>query len=272
MAAPKRTISVFEWTGYLLIITGLLILVWGFNQFNLAEQVSGKRHEHFGEYGEFIGGIVGSLWALAGVFLFFATLTYQKREFQLQREELQKTQKIFQQQNFSTLYISILTKHNDIVNALKAYDIEEAEWSGINFFILFKEKVLGSFTAKVRSLAPNQRTPEQLTNIFRDYFLYHFSFYQHSLNPYLNNLRVLFNMIVRYRTETLDSGEYYSFITKANLSQAELFLLYHIAYFNVLPDFEELSKEFDVYEKLPADLRVQRIVRNEFGDGVKRVV
>src|SRR6478672_1859672 len=108
----KNNLSAFEISGYVLIFLGAIILIWGVNQFNLFGRIEGHSPEElalrFGNYGEFIGGIVGSLWALAGVFLFFATLLYQKREFELQRIELHKTQRIFQQQNFSTLFISFL--------------------------------------------------------------------------------------------------------------------------------------------------------------------
>ncbi|MEM7110131.1 MAG: hypothetical protein AAF519_18025, partial [Bacteroidota bacterium] len=38
-----------------------------------------------GTAGEFLGGTVGSIWALAGVILFFLALIYQKRELVLQR-------------------------------------------------------------------------------------------------------------------------------------------------------------------------------------------
>jgi len=41
-----------------------------------------------GQIGDFIGGVVGSLWALAGVLLFYQALVMQKRELRLQREEI----------------------------------------------------------------------------------------------------------------------------------------------------------------------------------------
>lgn len=42
-----------------------------------------------GIVGDFIGGIVGSLWALAGVFFFFWALLYQRRDLNLQSELLE---------------------------------------------------------------------------------------------------------------------------------------------------------------------------------------
>lgn len=241
-------------------------MVWGTIKFNLVQELYAEpanREGVFGQYGEFIGGIVGSLWALAGVFLFFATLTYQKREFELQRFELHKTQTIFQQQNFSTLFISFINKHNDVIDSLKAYDINKSEWSGSNFFVFFQEKVLTSFVQKVRGLEKDERTRENLYGIFEEYFTYHFSFYQSRLNPYLKNLSVLFRLIQRYRSETEDAGEYYSFITKASFTQSELFLIYHVAQFSLLKEFIAFNDTFHVFEDLAAEYKVEQIVQQE---------
>ncbi|RIJ41918.1 hypothetical protein [Pontibacter oryzae] len=266
MPEPKHKLSRYELTGYILIIAGAVVLVWGTVKFELIKELyldPANREGVLGQFGEFIGGIVGSLWALAGVFLFFATLTYQKREFELQRFELHKTQKIFQQQNFSTLYISFIQKHNDIIDGLTAYDINESTWSGSNFFVFFQEKVLTSFVQKVRSLEPQDKTQPYLLHLFQDYFTYHFTFYQNSLNPYLKNLSVLFKLIQKYRTEAQDQGEYYSFITKANFTQSELFLIYHIAQFNLLKEFNTINNVFDVFEDMEEAYKVESIVAQE---------
>lgn len=267
MSNPRQNLSRYEIIGYGLILGGVVVLIWGTIKFNLLHELylepGARRSGLFGEYGEFIGGIVGSLWALAGVFLFFATLTYQKREFELQRYELHKTQKIFQQQNFSTLYISFVNKHNDIINSLTAYDINESAWTGSNFFVFFQEKVMTSFVQKARSLASAQKMEENLLQIFRDYFIYHFSFYQSSLDPYLKNLSVLFRLIQRYRTDTQDKGEYYSFITKAGFTQSELFLIYHVAKFSLLQEFSTFDDAFDVFEDLSDKYKAETIVQQE---------
>ncbi|WP_347156983.1 putative phage abortive infection protein [Pontibacter chitinilyticus] len=267
MSGPKFKLSAYELTGYLLIIAGAIVLVWGTIKFNLLQELylepEQRKGNVFGEYGEFIGGIVGSLWALAGVFLFFATLTYQKREFELQRIELRKTQLINQQQNFSTLFISFISKHNEILNALQAFDINESVWKGINFFVFIQEKVLSSFVQRARSLPPTDKSYEQLCQIFQDYFIYHFKFYQSSLNPYLINLSVVFKLIQRYRAEAQEEDEYYSLITKASFTQSELFLIYHVVKFNLLKEFQNFNNTFNVFEDLVEEYKVDYLVRQE---------
>jgi len=51
-----------------------------------------------GSIGAFIGGIVGAIWALAGVLFFYVALRYQKEELKLQRDELTRTREILKTQ------------------------------------------------------------------------------------------------------------------------------------------------------------------------------
>jgi len=46
--------------------------------------------------GDFIGGFVGSLWAFAGIILFYLALRLQRKEFQAQKEELRQHKNEFQ--------------------------------------------------------------------------------------------------------------------------------------------------------------------------------
>lgn len=263
----KKNISSFEFSGYVLIIMGIGILLWGIKQFNLLGRADGLTSqqigERYGQYGEFIGGIVGSLWALAGVLLFFATLIYQKKEFELQRVELHKTQQIFQQQNFSTLFISFLAQQNAIVSNLKASDINQVEWRGTNFFIFFKEKVMSSFIGKVRSIPKENRSEKILYALFKDYFTYHFRFYESKLNPYLRNFTVLLSMIERFHQDSDGASDYYSLIIKSNLSSSELFLLYHLAEFRLKSEFNHFEQQTDLFENMPLMDRVQEQVESE---------
>ena len=44
-----------------------------------------------GVFGDFLAGVVGTLWALTGVIIFFLALMYQVKELALQRQELKLT-------------------------------------------------------------------------------------------------------------------------------------------------------------------------------------
>jgi drug/metabolite transporter (DMT)-like permease len=91
-----------ERTSSVLIIIGIGIIVIGIVIFKWNESLNPKStiaSDKIGQLGDFIGGIVGSLWALAGVILFYVALSLQRKEFKLQRLELKATRSVFQQQS-----------------------------------------------------------------------------------------------------------------------------------------------------------------------------
>ena len=49
-----------------------------------------------GVIGDFIGGVIGTVWSFAGVILFFLALRLQSKELNLQLEEMKSTRNVFQ--------------------------------------------------------------------------------------------------------------------------------------------------------------------------------
>lgn len=63
---------------------GLFVLIFAGIQYGIGGEITNK-----GVLGDYIGGVVGSLWALAGVVLFYAALKAQQDQIRLQRKEYQ---------------------------------------------------------------------------------------------------------------------------------------------------------------------------------------
>jgi hypothetical protein len=122
--------------GILLILVFLVIFFWG-ESLSLHSQINDSK---FGELGSVIGGVVGSLWALAGVILFYVALSEQRKdvktnlealktqiqEFELQREELIETRKVYQQQSetmaqqrFETTFFNLMKIYSEKIENLK---------------------------------------------------------------------------------------------------------------------------------------------------------
>ena len=59
--------------------------------------------DKFGQYGEFIGGFGGSLWALAGVLLFYKALTEQREDFVNNKKALDAQVKALELQIYNVL-------------------------------------------------------------------------------------------------------------------------------------------------------------------------
>lgn len=138
----EKNSKVLLWTGLFLFIVGIVIFLYresiGFSTKVDATKVA--------QFGDFIGGVVGSLWSLAGVILFYVALTEQRKdieinrdtlkaqvsalnqqieEFELQRAELSETRKVFQEQSetlkiqrFENTFFQLLSLHHELVDKL----------------------------------------------------------------------------------------------------------------------------------------------------------
>jgi hypothetical protein len=259
----RRNFNAYEILGYVVIIAGALFIVLGFFLFRFigdTSQSHSLQMERYGQFGEFIGGVVGSFWALAGVLLFFANLTYQKKEFEQQRVELEKTHKIFKQQDFSSLFLNFVSQHNALINGMIGYSQDETDWKGSNFFILFRQKVMEGYNERVTQFDKNIQNEALLEKLFFESFADQYTFYQNDLEPYLKNLKVLFDMVYKYRSETLDKSEYYSYILKSTLSLNELFLIYHAGRSNIFTDLKKFHRVFSLFENFPPKYRMDHTI------------
>jgi len=83
----------------LLALSGFVVLFVFLKELYKTYSIFGSREillQETAQVGDFVGGIVGSLWAFAGVILFFLALRLQRKEFKSQREELRHQKNEFQ--------------------------------------------------------------------------------------------------------------------------------------------------------------------------------
>lgn len=122
-----------------LIIIGITIIILTIFPFSSGNSNT-INSTKIAQFGDFIGGVVGSIFSLAGVILFYIALkeqredfktntkvlVLQKEELKLQREELMETRKVFEkqsnimseQQNDNTFF-NLLSNHRHLVESFK---------------------------------------------------------------------------------------------------------------------------------------------------------
>ncbi|EGR0098062.1 hypothetical protein FR266_22185, partial [Vibrio vulnificus] len=81
-------------------VLALPFFLWNDVEFSLSAKLNAEK---VAQFGDFIGGVFGSIWALAGIFLFYKALTEQRADFKnnkkaldLQVQALQKQIEEFQ--------------------------------------------------------------------------------------------------------------------------------------------------------------------------------
>ncbi|MEM6684444.1 MAG: hypothetical protein AAF617_01515, partial [Bacteroidota bacterium] len=96
IAKTRRTIRIIQSFGWFFVIMGFVFLVVGLYYWFL-------KRDDFNEVGDFIGGVSGSLWALAGLFFIYIAflgqkieIKYQQEELKLNREELSESKEALQ--------------------------------------------------------------------------------------------------------------------------------------------------------------------------------
>lgn len=133
--------------GLFLLLFALISFLWMDIDFSTSSKI---KSDKWGQLGDFIGGIVGTLWALAGVLLFYIALTEQRKdiktnqealglqvealnkqveEFELQRKELVSSRKVYEQQTktnriqqFESHFYALLNVYLKIKDSLNQLD------------------------------------------------------------------------------------------------------------------------------------------------------
>lgn len=144
----ETTSKVLLWIGAGLFVLGLVFFVWKESGVSTSAEIDAAK---FGQFGDYVGGLIGSIWALAGVILFYVALTEQRQdiqtnravletqvsaleqqieEFKLQRQELELTRGIFTEQSrtlklqqFESTFFHSLNLLNQIIEGI-TYSID----------------------------------------------------------------------------------------------------------------------------------------------------
>lgn len=147
----EKHVNLSIWIGIILIILGGVVFFWK----ELTLDFSGKfDSERVARYGDFIGGIVGSLWALGGMFLVYLGLKGQRidieqnrkaleaqiEEFKLQKLELAETRKIFEKQTKNLELQQFENSFFNLINLMRNQldSIKHNKSSGITAFHIFE--------------------------------------------------------------------------------------------------------------------------------------
>lgn len=84
----EKTSKILMVVGIVLFFIGLILFFWQSISIDTTLQIDSSK---FGQFGDYVGGLIGSLWAFAGVILFYVALTEQRDDIRTNREVL-KTQ------------------------------------------------------------------------------------------------------------------------------------------------------------------------------------
>jgi hypothetical protein len=198
-------------------------------------------------------GVVNALFsglAFAGIIY---TILLQRKELELQRRELADTrrelegQKLqLERQAFENAFFQMLRLHNDIVDSFSYKSpISSEQFHGKQCFPAIKHDLVNAYLKNPRMSMPVEER-------YKNYYLNH----AHDvLGHYFRNL---YQIIKYVNNSTTENKKFYSNIVRAQLSSAELFLLFFNTFSEFgIEKFRPLMIEFEFFEHLPQEGEIQ---------------
>lgn len=206
-----------------------------------------------GMAGEFLGGTVGSIWALAGVILFFLALIYQKRELVLQRMELHESRKIMEDQSrtiaiqqFENTFFQLLNFHINAANHIRNTKINANSKSQNAFDELYIE-----FKKETNKLKKRRKADAGALSLsdesFENTFIAVFEGYKNTFQHYLENYKALLLFI---KNKSHDPAFYYN-IVKSHFTEQEVQVhFYYIILVSKNPELIKIIENHHLFEKI----------------------
>ncbi|MFT6843483.1 MAG: hypothetical protein ACJASR_002264 [Psychroserpens sp.] len=245
--------------GLILAITAITTFLWNENSISLSTQINSEKMGHFGDI---FGGLIGSIWALAGIFLFYKALVEQRvdfaqnreaftlqikalneqrKEFELTREEMVSSRKIYEEQSntlklqqFESNFYSLLHLYRNIKNEV---DSDEG--------MLF-EKLLEEILSK-EPCSSALYFEEQILSYEKVY-----AKYRDKLSPLFKSFYRIISNIDSCETLTDREKHKYAKIFRSQLSDFEIVLIYFNAFTKRAEKIKKYILKYNLLKHKPA--------------------
>lgn len=233
--------------GMLMFIPAFIFFLWQDYTFDTSQGVNSDK---FGQFGDFIGGVIGSIWALASVILFYVTLKDQREERIFTKENFEEQSKILRLQQFEStffnslnLFISI-SDYSKLTFSAKKWGSKEfpgIEYEGRAKFEFIYQRL--AFNYHSISLGEKEKAIAS--------YIETFSIYQSSLSHYF---RTLYNIIKFIDDRCPRDTKYYINLVRAQLSTYEHLLLFYNCLSEQGKDFKPLIIKYSLLDNMAIDL------------------
>jgi hypothetical protein len=231
----------------LAILTGFGIIFFFFSSIKNIDMATAEGIQSLSTLGEFFGGTVGTIWALAGVILFYLALIYQRRELELQRDELLETRAILNHQSmtieiqqFENTFFQLLDFH------IQASKRIESQSDGNGFENMFEElkKAIAAMKRKRKKDGGSQNLDE---HAFETSFRNVYDGYRNTLSHYIESFKALIFFIEGKSRDPV----FYINILKPHLSEQEVLIqFYYLVLYSKDEKFRKAVERYGLFEKL----------------------
>lgn len=269
------------WTGVCLFIIGIILFFWKSSVFNYQNEINSEK---FGQFGDYVSGLIGSLWALAGVILFYVALTEQRKdiqinrealkaqieEFKLQKQEMTMTRDVFTEQSktlkkqqFESTFFNSLNLFNNIIENInfspqpsilyKSRDCFKHIYDDFEgyYHISIGNYILKNFNKTYSRGDKFNISVDIYENIVNKSYLTFFEKHQSNLSHYF---RTIYTIIKFVEDNKPENPKYYTNLIRAQLSTYEHLLLFYNCFSDYGEEkFKPLIIKYSLLDNMPTD-------------------
>jgi hypothetical protein len=204
------------------LVAALIAIVVGLIYFMKFHGSLSSQHEQWGQFGDYVGGILNPLFSFAAMIGVFVTVVLQLQSLRLTMKELTdasvanaEQSKSAARQNFETTFFQMLSLHNEIINAMEIAQHQRPTITGRVCF--------AALLSRLKEQVPGDSADAANWMTAYDAFSAN---YQNQLGHYF---RLLYNIIkfVDRSDGEFEQKKFYSNLVRAQLSDSELRLLFY---------------------------------------------
>lgn len=205
-------------------------------------------HSRWGQFGDFVGGVLNPTFSFLALIAILATFALQVRELRISTRELKnsadaliKQNDTLRHQNFEATFFQLLRLHNGIINSMDLVRKDGRVTRG--------RDCLKAFLDRLENGLRESNGNKSYTTFLESYDFF-FMEHQDEIGHYF---RLLYNIVkLVKRTERIDK-RFYTNLIRAQLSSAELMLLFYNCLSTWGRDkFKPLVEEFALLKTMPA--------------------
>jgi uncharacterized membrane protein len=252
---------------FAIVIAGVLIgiYIWKFYG-DLSE-----KQETWGQFGDYIGGILNPLFSLTALFALLYTIYLQSKELRestkqlkISAEALRKQYELSETQKFETTFFQMLALFNEIINSIEATEpVYEDRYGKLNGEDILIEKVCSG----EKEIKGRKCFKEFYENLQREYrhvgMCYreneamrinesYKSFYREHQYELGHYFRMLYNIVKLIKNSNIIDKRFYSNLVRAQLSSQEVLILFYNGLSDLgIEKLKPLIEEFSLLKTIP---------------------
>jgi hypothetical protein len=212
-------------TAWFLIIFGGIIAIYGVWRFicQQGEHLVSASPDSLAGLGSFLQGAVASVWSLAALMFVYVAFLGQRLQMHVQQRELKETQKevkkqaeIAAQQRFENTFFELLGLHHGLVTAIGVRRADSTIVMGRSSFDVFGLHLRNAYSRTSDQLDEPERIETAYSQLYEED--------QQAVGHYFRNL---YHIVLFVDESDVYAKFRYTKILRAQLSSAELFLLFY---------------------------------------------